>query len=221
MTLEEAYDLIKFYPIDKIIVSGEPPWNSQYDEVSAQLNYALIRSFEPTTVLEFGTWGGRCTRDILRALLDNKKDFVFKPYEIDGGKRETAQYNISQEFGDKAVIIGKDVSKAKDIPDNIDYLFVDNSHDAWTTEWVFDYLLPKKTKPGALVHFHDLQIGRVDGKLKFLIGESNNWDEMRVMQKLIDEGKLPLKEFFLAWENQFSYQGAVYSGSSAWFIYNP
>ena len=224
MNKDEVSRIIKKYPLEKVIEPDSDPWMSQYDEISALINYAFVRNFKPSKVLEFGARGGRCTRDILRALLDNKKKFVFKSYELDNDLRKKAQENLNNEFGDKAISLGGDVLKAVDIPSGIDYLFVDNSHDGTTTEWVFKYLLPKKCKPGALVHFHDIQ---VVGDNVFNIGESNDWSEMKVMSDLDKKKKLPLEKVFFSWEHPALWysreqDGKLFKelrGSSSWWIY--
>jgi len=224
MTKEEVIEMVKKYPLDKVIEPDSEPWMSQYDEISALINYAFVRERKPKVVLEFGAMGGRCTRDILRALLDNGDEFTFRSYELEDDNRAKAQTNLNNEFGDKSIILGGDVTKAQDIPDNIEYLFVDNYHDDKTTEWVFEYLIPKKCKPGALIHFHDMQI---TGDDEFAIGVSNDWGEMKVMKDLKDAKKLPLKKVFYSWEHVALWMskeqdGKLFKelkGSSAWWTY--
>jgi len=188
--------LLDKYKLPLVIEPDKHPWTSQYDKESAKVNYAFVRHFKPTTVVEFGTRGGRCTHDILHALRDNEKDFVFKPYEIQNGLRTTAQNNIDAVFGEKVVQIGGDIIKAKDLPKNIDYLFVDNSHDYDTTRWVFEDLLPNNCIDDCLVHFHDLHIAG-DFKFEFEIKPET---EIEYMNNLNKEGKFPLKKIFWGWE---------------------
>jgi predicted O-methyltransferase YrrM len=172
----------------------------------------MIREHKPKVIVEFGTRGGRCTHDILKGLFDNKIDFIYKPYEIDSYWRLKATTNLKNAFGDKAPIIGNNIVETNDIPDNIDYLFVDNSHDYETTKWVFEYLLPKKCINGALVHFHDLVI---HGEFEFTMPSSNNIPpdgEQKYFYDLNKLGKFPLEKIYWTWEEGFPW-------SSTWWIY--
>ena len=90
---------------------------------------------------------------------------------------------------------------AKDIPNGIDYLFVDNDHDEMTTRWVFDTLMPWKCKDNCLVHFHDLYI-EGDWKITSPHGES----------VVIEDNKDVLSKVYWTWE-----EGT--GRSSAWFQY--
>lgn len=211
MTIDEVNTLICNCPLDPNIVPDTPPWASQYDRRSAAINYAMVRHFTPTTVVEFGTRGGRCTHDILKALIANDKDFVFKPYEIDKSMRLLAEKNLTRFFGNKAPEVGGDIMEANDLPDDIDYLFVDNSHDYETTDWVFKYLLPKKCRDGALVHFHDLVIW---GDHKFTMPNIPDGipdgGELKYFYELVHSHKLPLEKIYWTWEEGLG-------GSSTWW----
>jgi predicted O-methyltransferase YrrM len=197
MTQDEILKLVVKWPIDKIIVPDTEPWSSQFDAISAQINYALVREYKPKVVVEFGARGGRCTRDINRALLDNGGEFIFKSYELEPDNRKIAQDNLNNEFGDKAPILGGDIMLATDIPEGIDYLFVDNYHDEKTTKWTFEELI-KKCKPGCLVQIHDI---RVEGDYHFL-GEPGGWGEMQYLQKMVDEKRFPLNKLYWSWEDK-------------------
>lgn len=221
LTSQEVNDLIQKYPLFNNIEPDKDPWWSQYDTLSSQLNYAFVRDFKPKVVVEFGTRGGRCTHDILKGLLDNGGEYILKPYEIDNkpggscdpsglGWRDVAQRNLKNAYGDKAPIIGGDIVSAQDVPDNIDYLFVDNSHDYLTTQWVFDHLLPEKCLDGALVHFHDLVIY---GDYKFQATVTPKENEIAYFQELIDKSKLPLKKILWGWES------GIPMVSSTWWHY--
>jgi len=208
MNKSQIDDLVRDYPIDKKIDPDTEPWASQYDQRSADINYAMVRHFKPKVVVEFGSRAGRCTRDITRALMDNGGNYIIKSYEIGEGTRITANNNLNREFGENAPIVGGDIMVAKDIPQNVDYLFVDNYHDHETTKWVFDYLLPNHVKPGALVHFHDMCI------TNNYVNEGHPHDEVEMIIKMQKEGKLPLKRVYFTWEEKTG-------RSSTWFKYKP
>jgi predicted O-methyltransferase YrrM len=198
MYKNEVEQLVKEYATKEGIGSEIETWlahSSQYDDTSAAINYSFVRHFKPKVVVEFGTRTGRCTHDILRALLKNNQPFIFKPYELEDENRKIAQDEIDRIFGEESVQIGGDIIKANDIPDNIDYLFIDNYHDEETTNWVFDYLI-KKCSPNALIHIHDLSIGGnfgEGGEFKVLA------DSFIEQDMIIEQGKngtLPFEKLF-------------------------
>lgn len=203
LTESEINDLIREYPIDVKIQPDTEPWASQYDERSAAINYALVRDFKPRVVVEFGARGGRCSRDITQALMDNGGQFIMRPYEVIDGYRANAQSNLNNFFGDKAPKVGGNILKAKDIPKGVEYLFVDNCHDEETTKWVFEVMLPWFCKPNCLVHFHDLYIEK-DWEISSPHGES----------QVIADNKKVLSKVYWAWEEGNG-------RSSAWFQYKP
>lgn len=210
MNKEEIDKVIKPYinsfdPLEWERLTG---LDTQYDNRSATINYGLVRHFKPKVVLEFGTRKGRCTHDILKALTENGGKYIFKPYELSDTDRASTQTMIDQKFA-TITTVGGDVTKAEDIPEGIDYLFVDNFHDLTTTKWVFDELL-KKCKPGALVHFHDVCF---EGDYEITKPHSS-WGEMDYIVELHKEGKLPLEKFYWGWEHEKPIE-------SAWWIYKP
>jgi predicted O-methyltransferase YrrM len=214
MTTEEINKLIEKYTLTNLIVPDTDPWQSQYDMRSAQINYAMVREYKPKVIVEFGTRGGRCTHDIMLGLLANGGDFIYKPYELEDDFRARAQNNLNNSFGKIAPIIGGNIMKATDLPDNIDYLFVDNYHDYDTTKWVFEYLLPKKCKPGCLVQFHDLVIY---GNFEFTLPATKGIPEGGEMLYFYEQNKLgrfPLEKIYWTWEEKCG-------GSSTWWKYQP
>lgn len=193
MNRNEIDELVEKYPLDPNIAPDTSPWTSQYDCRSASINYALVRHFKPKVVVEFGTRGGRCTHDILKALKENGDDYIFKPYEISDGLRGLAKENLQRVFSSDIPEIGKDIMEADDLPDNIEYVFVDNCHDRETTEWVFNTLI-KKCKPGCLVHFHDMSIHK-----DFEIALDPHGEIVYIVE-LHKQGKLPLEKLYWTYE---------------------
>ena len=181
-------------------------YSTQYDDRSAAINYSLVRHFKPTVVVEFGTRTGRCTNDILTALLKNKKKYIYKPYELEDDNRTTAQNELDKRFG-KIVKIGGNIMEADDLPDGIEYLFIDNYHDILTTNWVFDTLI-KKCKPGALVQIHDL---RLKGNVEEAGG---SLPEQKIILDLFNAGKLPLEKLYFTYEEGEGME-------SSWWLYKP
>lgn len=167
--------------------------DTQYDNRSAQINYSMIREHKPKVVVEFGTKFGRCTHDIMQALLKNGGEFKFFPFEIDEGSRIKTQASMDNAFNNKAPKIGGDVMLA-DLPTNIEYLFLDHSHDTKMNNWVLDELIPKHCKPGCVVQIHDL---RLSGDWEI---EQCGWDEADILKERYLQGTLPLKKIYWLYE---------------------
>lgn len=200
--------LVEQYPLEihgKWSPNGGP-YNTMYDNRSAQINYAIIRHFKPKIVVEFGANLGRCTHDILLAMLDNGGGLL-QSYELDENKRLIAEGLLNDIFG-KKIKLGGDITKAKDIPNNIDYLFIDNDHDMKITKWVFKTLI-KKCRPGAIVAIHDLPL-----KGDFQKGKDGGFEETEYIIKLHNQGKLPLEKLYWTWEENGG-------GESTWWTYRP
>lgn len=205
MTKEQMNKIISQYEGEEL-GSSDTTWEgTQFDDRSAVINYSLVRHYKPKVIVEFGTRTGRCTHDILKALLKNGGKFDFHPYELEDENRQIAQENIELIFGDKAVIIGGDITKTTDIPDNIDYLFIDNYHDMETTKWVFDTLI-KKCVNGCLVQIHDIPL-----KGDFEVGKSG-FIETSYIVDLHKDGKLPLEKLYWTYEEGGRME-------SSWWIY--
>lgn len=201
--------LVNEYALTEDLGSSVESWDStQFDDRSAEINYSLVRHFKPKVVVEFGSRTGRCTHDILKALYKNGGDFTFKSYELEPGLRQTAQGNIDRIFEDKAITIGGDVTKAKDLPDGIEYLFVDNYHDDEVTNWLFESLL-KRCKPGCLVMIHDVPL-----KGDFEIGKGGIFPETQMLVDMQKVGKLPLEKLYWTFEEETGWE-------STWWIYKP
>ncbi len=207
MTKEEIDKICDKYRSELTTTLGWCGGTTQYDDRSALINYALIRERKPKVVLEFGSHTGRCTHDILQALLKNGKKFDFRSYEINPDDRATAQREIDRVFGDKAIAIGGDVMTSK-LPNKIDYLFVDNCHDLETTKWVFDVLL-KHCIPGCMVQIHDVQLVG-----DFEKGRDGSLEEQDLIVQLHNEGTLPIKKLYWSWEEGTRLE-------SSFWIYEP
>jgi predicted O-methyltransferase YrrM len=209
MDKKEIDKLIEKYTSHGEVTSNIIEWNSsQFDDRSAHINYSMVRHFKPKVVVEFGSRTGRCTNDILKALIDNGGKYTFKSYELEDDLRKEAQKNINKRFKKNAIKIGGNIIEATDIPDNIEYLFVDNYHDTVTTEWLFNTLI-KKCVPGALVQIHDIPL-----KGDFEIAKPGVFDETNLIVSMHHSGTLPLEKLYWIAEEGEGYE-------SSWWIYKP
>ena len=189
--------------LDKMISKWEKDFNpraytnfigdTQYDDRSALINYCMIREYKPTNVLEFGARFGRCTRDIMQALRDNGKKFKFKSCELDNDLRRTAQASLDNEFGTGAIELGADVLQ-EELPKNLDYVFVDHSHDEPMSRWVLDTLIPNHCKDGAIIQIHDLPLFG-DWEIR-----ENPWNETSMIKDRHLAGTLKLEKIYWTYE---------------------
>jgi predicted O-methyltransferase YrrM len=194
MNRDEVDDIVALY-VQELDTSVANWPSTQYDDRSAKINYSFIRHFKPKVVVEFGSNTGRCTYDILRALIQNGGEFTFKSYEVNAERRLSAQSRLNESFGDKSIQIGEDITKANDVPQGIDYLFIDNNHDLETTRWAFDTLL-KRCVPNCLIQIHDIPL-RGNFEVR---PEGRNFEEVAYIIDLQKEGKLPFKKEYWTWE---------------------
>lgn len=209
ITKAEVDKLVNHYAQTEGIDYTIHTWDStQFDDRSAAINYSLVRHLKPKVVVEFGSRTGRCTHDILKALIKNGGEYTFRSYELEDDLRADAQRRIDAIFEDKAITIGGDVTKALDIPDNIDYLFVDNYHDEETTKWLFETLL-KKCKPGAIIQIHDIPI-----KGDFEYGKEGTFPETTLLIDMQKAGTLPLEKLYWTFEEGDGWE-------STWWVYKP
>lgn len=208
MTKEEIDALVEKYQARDKVAKLEH-WRSMYEDRSAEVNYAFIREFKPKVVVEYGAFCGRCTHDILKALIDNEEPYVFKSYECTP-ERATAQMNIDLVFGKKAIKIGENPVTADDLPDEIDYLFLDHNHDDETTHWSFTKMLDR-VKKGGLIQIHDIPL-RDD----FVIGKEHGvFPETRIIVDMHEKGILPFEKLYWLFEEEVT-EGNRCEGS--WWI---
>ena len=166
-------------------------WDTMYDDRSAEVNYAMIRYFRPKVVVEYGAYLGRCTHDILQALIDNGQPYVFKSYELNDDFRQLAQQGMEKVFGEKAIKIGGDVILAKDVPKKIDYLFLDHSHSAELSEWTWKSMIPK-VKKGGIVQIHDIPL-----KNDYELGKDRGvFPETKQIIEMHAKGTLPFEKLY-------------------------
>lgn len=167
--------------------------DTQFDDRSAMINYCMIREHKPKVVVEFGARYGRCSRDIYQALKDNGGEFTFLPFEIGSDERIRSQEGLDHEFGLGVIKVGKDVMQA-DLPKNIDYLFVDHSHDEPMSRWVIDELIPNHCKYGCIVQIHDLPLSG-DWEIR-----KNPWNETQILKDMHLAGTLKLEKIYWTFE---------------------
>lgn len=129
---------------------------AQLDDVEAELTYLFVRDRAPGTVVELGALHGWSTTWILRALGDCDRDGrhgELHSYDlIDRAARtvpaELADGRWTFHHGDVRGNVGE-------LPDDIDYLFIDAAHTASFAHWYIEHVFPQ-VPSGTPVSVHDV-----------------------------------------------------------------
>lgn len=195
MTNKEIDDLVEKYwkPINYSF--ADENFEHRFEPTSSGMMYSLIREYKPTNVVALGTSFGGSTLIITAALLHNKRAYKYLAAEKEEDLRKQTKYHVLQKYHVAPKLIG-DLTRYRNYPDEIDFLFHDTNHDRETTEWVFKHIIPK-VKKGGLVIFHDWP---VDGKSKKWVAKDGAWGETLYMLELKEKGILPLEKVYFNWE---------------------
>ncbi|WP_304452752.1 class I SAM-dependent methyltransferase [Nocardiopsis sp. YSL2] len=128
----------------------------QLDDLEAEITYLLLRERRPDTVMELGTFHGWSTTWILSALRDNGRGTLHSfdivdnvvanvPEELALGRWEFHKGDVRQNMAE--------------VPEGIDYLFVDAAHNGRFAKWYLNELFPR-VAPGTPVSVHDVFHGK-------------------------------------------------------------
>lgn len=129
--------------------------NPMLDDIEAEVTYLLIRDRVPESVVEISPFRGWSTSWILHALRDNGTGSLASFDLIEDARRF-----VPDELANCwTLIVGDARDRMADIPDSIDYLFLDSDHRRAFAEWYLAELIPRLT-PDAMVSVHDVFHGR-------------------------------------------------------------
>ncbi len=178
----------------------DPGYEHRVDPDSEAQIYSMIRKFKPNTCLEICSSHGGSTTVITSALIKNGKPFTFISSELLDDLRLEAERNVMARCKRTPFMIG-DITKNLDkVPEELDFLMVDNDHDLATTVWIFEHIIPR-VKKGSLVVFHDWDIWEDDNGLHYKGGEKPSWQETEMMANMYIQGILPLNKVFWTYNN--------------------
>lgn len=175
----------------------------RYDYDSSKLCYSLIRHFKPTKCLEFGTSFGHSTIFITDALLKNEQPFEFVALEMEQGIYDAAKRNLTIQHRRliPTLIHGLIEDHLDEIPQELDFVFIDTNHDRESTEWYVKHIIPR-VKKGGLVAIHDFAVEEIDGKL---VGKGGTGGfalpETEVLVEHIQKGDLGLEKLYWNYNN--------------------
>lgn len=124
----------------------------QLDDIEAEITYLLLRTYQPRTVVEIGSFNGWSTTWILHALRDNGSGELITHDIVDN-----ARFHVPDELSDgRWTFVEGDVRNTLRVaPASIDYLFIDAAHSWPFAKWYLRDVLPLLT-PGTPTSVHDV-----------------------------------------------------------------
>ncbi len=200
MTVEEINLLVKDF-FDKEMAPPNPDYEHRVDPDSEKQIYSMIRKFKPETLLEIGSSHGGSTSVIMAAIQKNGNAKGFTSSELLDDLRTEAEINVLRACGGESPVFIGDITKnLHRVPEQLDFLMVDNDHDLATTVWIFEHILPR-VKKGSLIVFHDWDIWEDDKGLHYKGGEKPSWQETEMMANMYIQGVLPMEKVFWTYNN--------------------
>ncbi len=152
-----------------IMLPWDPPMLMQFDDISAEITYLMVRDTKPDVVVEISPCHGWSTCWILSALRDNRAGMLHSYDVVDIAVR-----NIAPELSSGRWTFHKgDVcSNLESIPSSIDYLFIDSDHSAKFAEWYLEHVVPRVVEGGVVSVddvFHQRDPGKFDGEGRVVV----------------------------------------------------
>ncbi|MEO6597475.1 MAG: class I SAM-dependent methyltransferase [Planctomycetota bacterium] len=129
---------------------GHVSW-AQFDDLSAEITYLLLRDERPEVVVEISPCGGWSTSWILNALRDSGCGRLVSFDVIDDS---VVKVPADLSAGIRTFHLG-DVRQSPHIPARIDYLFVDSDHTGPFAKWYVQNVFPR-VRSGAVVSVDDV-----------------------------------------------------------------
>ncbi len=129
----------------------------QYDWLSGQLLYCLIRYLKPKRIMEISTSSGYATMFMALALKKNKGGIIFS-YEIDPKAAKSASRNfVDYQVDDFVKLHVGDVKKTSlSAPKDFDLYFLDSLHTYDFACWFMETHVLRAVRSDALFHMHDI-----------------------------------------------------------------
>lgn len=198
MTNQQMSDLVtKYYDAEGYTFSDG--YEHRLDKDSSSIMYSLIREYKPKSCLEIGPWLGGSSCIIMTALQKNGGDFTYHCSELDDSRRAGTWHHVLEKCGRAPQMLGDVTQELINIPEKLDFAFIDTDHDLATTEWIVDNIFPR-LKKGALLVFHDWAVTDVNGEWTVKDG---GWPETQYLCDLHKQGKFNYKKIFWTWKNPF------------------
>jgi len=129
----------------------------QYDWLSGQLLYCLVRHLKPKRILEISASSGYSTMFMALALKKNQGGLIFS-YELDpkAAKSAAAVFNTYQVNDFVKLHVGDAQITSLSAPNDFDLYFLDSLHTDTFARWFIENHILKATRNDALFHMHDI-----------------------------------------------------------------
>ncbi len=129
----------------------------QYDWLSGQLLYCLIRYLKPKRIMEISTSAGYATMFMALALKKNKGGIIFC-YEIDPKAAKSAARNFADYHVNDFVKlhVGEVKKTSLPAPKDFDLYFLDSLHTDTFASWFIETHVLEVMRSDALFHMHDI-----------------------------------------------------------------
>jgi len=133
------------------------PATGQYDWLSGQLLYCLIRNIKPQKVLEISTSCGYATLFMALALKENKSGVV-ETFELDRSIAEVAEGNFKRYnvFQFVKLTTGDAKITSRNCGRDYDIYFLDSLHTENFARWFIESHVLPSVKNKSLFHVHDI-----------------------------------------------------------------
>jgi predicted O-methyltransferase YrrM len=142
---------------------------AQLDDEVCEIVYLLLRSRRPATVVEISPCHGWSTCWILSALRDNGHGFLYS-FDIVDAARANVPADLQQ--GRWRLVVGDVRQRVDQIPQQIDFLFMDSDHSAEFAAWYLAAVLPR-LRPGGVACvddvFHTADPAGFDGEGRVIV----------------------------------------------------
>jgi len=129
----------------------------QYDWLSGQLLYCLVRYLKPKRILEISPASGYSTMFMALALKKNQNGLIFG-YELDpkAAKSAAAVFNTYQVNDFVKLHVGNAQITSLSAPNDFNLYFLDSVHTNTFARWFIETHVLKASKNDALFHMHDI-----------------------------------------------------------------
>ena len=180
----------------------EEVWNSGlhisqsiFKEEGEQLYKEVMKLPENSLIIEIGAYVGRSTHVLCTtAKLRNSKVISIDPFlpAFDGwhnsDPKSAFMENVFTKFDNIKLIEGYSNEVKEQVPNDIDFIFIDGDHSYEGVKQDIENYLPK-LKPGATVAFHDYRGSSFHGLQQAVDELTSNWHTVSYAYSLIVKQK--------------------------------
>jgi predicted O-methyltransferase YrrM len=124
----------------------------QFDDIESEISYLLVREARPDTVVEISPSAGWSSSWLLHALEDNGSGTLHSFDMVDDASRALPPELTN---GRWQFVKGDVRRMVAQLPDRIDYLFMDSDHSESFAHWYIKTIVPR-VRSGGIMSVHDV-----------------------------------------------------------------